>query len=221
MVRLARELGVAPSLIHYFTGSRDDLLSAVMNEALRARAASSPVPTGDWRTDLEALLRHTHDMQLKWKGITTYVTSHNRYRLFQRVVPGQQDYGLVFFDRVGRILQSSGLNSRQAAIIYHLLMLFLTSVASAHINQQEPAVHRNFLVRRLAKIDSNEFPGAAFMMEQFAGIDTSTTFEYGLELFLDAIAYLVAGSAEKAPVSHAPLHRKRRSHSKPSSPVKQ
>ena len=84
IARLARELGVTTSLIHYFVGSRDELLSTVLNRALKLRSESYPPLTGRWREDLETLLRQTHHSQLQWKGITSYVATHNRHRLFQR-----------------------------------------------------------------------------------------------------------------------------------------
>src|SRR4051812_26675417 len=37
MVGLARELGVTPALIHYYIGSRDDLISGVANRYFEAR----------------------------------------------------------------------------------------------------------------------------------------------------------------------------------------
>lgn len=187
VARLARELGVTTSLIHYFVGSRDELLSAVFNRALQARAATYPPLTGRWREDLETLLRQTHRFQLEWKGITTYVATHNRHRLFQRVGPGDVDYGLVFFDRVGRILQSAGLAQRHAALAYHLLMLFLTSLASAHVYRQEPAEHQSYLREHLQLFPPAEYEGAHFLMPEFSGLSTATTFEEGLRLLLDGI----------------------------------
>ena len=83
---------------------REKLLSAVFNEALRRRVRKYPPLTGDWRADLEAILRQSYDLQLKSKGLTSYIATHNRNRLFQEVKPGEVDYGLVLFDRVGAIL---------------------------------------------------------------------------------------------------------------------
>lgn len=187
MARLARDLGVAPGLIHYFMGSRDDLLSAVFNEALKRRVAQYPPLTGQWREDMEALLTQTLRFQLQWKGITTYVATHNRYRLFQRVEPGQTDYGLVFFDRMGRILESGGFSQAQAAMAYHLLMLFMTSVSNAHVNRQEPVQHQAYLLDHLSMFPPQDYPGAQFLMPAFARISTQASFEQGLRLLLDGI----------------------------------
>lgn len=188
IARLARELGVTTSLIHYFVGSRDELLSAVFNQVLKVRSENYPPLTGEWREDLEAQLRQTHQSQLEWKGITTYVATHNRHRLFQRVGPGEVDYGLVFFDRIGRILKSAGLSRKHAALAYHLIMLFLTAVASAHVNRQEPAQHQAYLREHLALFPRKEYEGAYFLMPEFSRLSTTVTFEEGMRLLLDGIS---------------------------------
>ena len=188
IARLARERGVTTSLIHYFVVSRDELLSAVFNRVLKLRAEAYPPLTGRWREDLETQLLQTHESQLQWKGITTYVATHNRYRLFQRVGPGEVDYGLVFFDRIGRILKSAGLTQQHAALAYHLIMLFMTSVASAHVNRQEPVAHQAYLREHLNQFPGALFEGAHFLMPEFSSISTATTFEEGRRLLLDGIS---------------------------------
>lgn len=188
IARLARELGVTTSLIHYFVGSRDELLSTVLNRALKLRSENYPPLTGRWREDLEAHLRQTHCSQLQWKGITSYVANHNRHRLFQRVGPGEVDYGLVFFDRLGRILKSAGLPRKHAALAYHLVMLFMTAVASSHVNRQEPVEHRSYLREHLELFPRTEYEGAYFLMPEFSRLNTATTFEEGMRLMLDGIS---------------------------------
>lgn len=187
MVRLGRELGVAPGLIHYFVGSRDELLSLVINSALKERAEGFPALTGDWRADLAAVLRQTLEMQLRWKGITTYVASHNKYRLFQNVSGDEQDYGVVFFDHIGRILKSGGFTAPKAAMAYHLLMLFLTAVASAHVNRQEPSAHREYILEHLSRFPAPKFAGSTFLAKDFTAIDTEKSFRQGLQILLDGI----------------------------------
>jgi AcrR family transcriptional regulator len=186
IMRLSREMDVTPALIHYFTGGRDKLLSAVMNHAM---AADGPrvQSTGKWLTDLEALTRDALRFQTKWKGITTYQQSHNKHRLFQDEDPEINDQGLAFFDRVGRILQSSGMTPERAAMAYHLLMLFMTSVANNHVNKQQPASHRHFLKGRHQQLDAKMHPGADFMLDAFSEITTESTFETGLQVLLATI----------------------------------
>ncbi len=187
IARLANELGVATSLIHYFLGSRDDILSLMLNYALKEVCDRAPPLTGQWRADAEALLREVQQMQSRWKGITAQIATSSRYRLFQHQLLDGKDYGLVFFDRMGRILQSGGFSGAQAASAHHLLMLFLVSVASAQVFQQEPSAKREYLRGHVGQFPAGDYPGCAFMLDDFAAIDTPTTFEKGLRLLLDGI----------------------------------
>ena len=188
MVRLAREMGVAPALIHYYVGSRDGLLSAVMNFAFKERVENLPPLTGDWRVDLEAVARISHRMHARWPGLASYIVTHNRFRLFQKVQPGEVDYGLAFFDHLGRILRSGGFSKDQAALAYHLLMLFLVGVGAATAHRQTPSEHGEFIVGYVSQSDPQRLPGAAFLAKPFAKIDERRTFEGGLKLLLDGFA---------------------------------
>lgn len=203
IARLSRELGVATGLIHYFVGSRDELLSQLINLALKERAESFPPLSDNWRADLEALLRHAIDLQIRWKGITAYVATHNKYRLFQRVEKGERDYGLVFFDRMGQILRRSGLKPAQAAMAYHLLMMFAAGVASSAVNRQEPALHKEFILSHLALFPKSEYPGAMFIGKPFTSIDTPQTLKQGLRLLLDSIERLAEEATDAAPEASA------------------
>lgn len=186
IARLAADLGVSTGLIHYFVGSRDAMLATVLNESLRSFVGSLHPPTGHWRQDLASLLVQTHRSKLTWKGITTYLAEHNRYRLFHEVGPGERDYGLAFFDRFGRIMQSGGFSGTQAAMAYHLSMLFLESVAVSHLRHRMPAEHNRYLLDHMAQFDAKDHAGAAFMMDSFASLDTETTFSDGLAVLLNA-----------------------------------
>lgn len=188
ITRLARELGVTPGLIHYYVGSRDDLLSAVMNNAFRDRMSEVPPLTGDWRGDLEGVARAVQRTHARWPALATYIATHNRFRLFQKVQPGETDYGLAFFDHMGRIFANGGFTPSQSALAYHLLMTFLVSVGSATANRQAPKEHEDFIVGYVSRFDPDAVPGAAYLVRPFAKIDAQGTFEAGLSLLLDGFA---------------------------------
>jgi len=188
MVRVARELGVAPGLIHYYLGSRDDLLSRVINYAFKERVDALPRLTGDWRADLEGVARSAVEVTARWPGLGTYILTHNRFRLFQRVGPGETDFGLAFFDHIGRILKDAGFTSTQAALGYHLLMLFITSISAEVENRQAPGTHHDYIVGYVSRFDRTEVPGATYLVSSFAKLDTANTFEAGLRLVLDGFA---------------------------------
>jgi len=185
MVRVARELGVAAGLVHYYLGSRDDLLSAVINVAFEERLEALPAPTGDWRADLEGVARSALDVTARWPGLGAYMMTRNRFRLFQRIQPGETDFGLAYFDQVGRILRDAGFPSAKAALVFHLLMLFIISIAVERENRQAPGLHEEFIVGYVAQSNRSSIPGASFLVGPFAKIDNDTTFETGLRLMLD------------------------------------
>jgi AcrR family transcriptional regulator len=211
MVRLAREMGVTPALIHYYVGSRDDLLSAVLNFAFRDRLNALPPLTGSWRRDLEAVARVTQKTHAKWPGLAAYIATHNRFRLFQKVQPGETDYGLAFFDHMGRIFKSGGFTPSQAALAYHLLMTFLVAIGSSAANRLAPKEHEDFIVGYVTKkSDASQVPGASYLVKPFAKIDVLTTFESGLQLLLDGFEQWLS---DKLP---SPARRPKKRAAKPS-----
>ncbi|MGD9944354.1 MAG: TetR/AcrR family transcriptional regulator [Burkholderiaceae bacterium] len=211
MMRLARELGITPGLVHYYVGSRDELISAIINIAYRERVEALPQPSGDWRRDLEAVALISSRMMLRWKGVASYVATHNRNRLFQTLAAGETDWGLAFFDRVGRILQQGGFSAEQAAMAYHLLMLFLVGVGSADAHRQTPAQHRDFIRGYVGRPEADGHDGARFLVGPFTQIDTETTLRAGLALLLDGFAGWLRGEGAVSAAAGAPARTATRS----------
>lgn len=195
IARLARELGVVTGLIHYYIGNRNDLLSGVINAALHDRLVSLPPIVGDWRVDLRALARSSLESYARWPGLATYIATQNRFRLFQRVQPGETDYGLAYFDHVGRIFQQGGFTKSQAAMAYHLLMLFVTSMATESAHHQAPAEHKDFITGYVSGFDSESIPGATYLAGAFSELDNPTTFDAGMQLLLTGFEEWLAPNA--------------------------
>lgn len=185
MVRVAREMGVAPGLVHYYVGSKDDLLSAVLNAAFKERVMALPPVTGDWRVDLEGVCRSGLKTLARWPGVAHYIATQNRFRLFQRVQPGETDYGLAYFDHLGRILEHAGFTPTQAAVAYDLTMMFVTSISVEFANRQAPGEHEDFITGYVSRFDRKQIPGAAFLVGPFAKIDSERRLDAGLKLMLD------------------------------------
>lgn len=189
MVRLGRELGVAAGLIHYYMGSRDGLISAVINQAFKERMQLLPAFSGNWRIDAEAFARASVESLGQWPGMATYVLTENRFRLFQRVAPGETDYGLAYFDHVGRMLKQANFSGPNAAVAYHLLMLFISVIAAEKENKQAPGLHADFINSYIARHSDQQYPGAKFLAAPFSGIESETTFEQGLSVLLDGMEF--------------------------------
>ncbi|MCS8129852.1 TetR/AcrR family transcriptional regulator C-terminal domain-containing protein [Pseudomonas aeruginosa] len=184
MVRVGKALGVAPGMVHYHLGSRDALVSTMLNTAFKERVQQLPPLTEDWRNDLEAFARSSLTTLERWPGMATYILTENKFRLFQRVQSGETDYGLAYFDHIGRILSQAGLPAPLAAMAYHLLLLFISVIAAEKENHQAPNAHGQFIGTYLSK-SAHKYPGACFLAEYFAKVDSSSTFDTGLTLLLD------------------------------------
>ena len=185
MVRIGKELGVAAGMVHYHMGSRDELISAVINAAFKERLERLPSPTGEWRHDLEQFALSSLDTMGRWPGLATYILTENKFRLFQRVQPGETDYGLAYFDHMGRILMAMGVSGAMGAMIYHLLLLFVSVIAAEKENRQSPKTHGDFISGYLARFASDSYPGAAFLAEPFAALNSPATYETGVNILLD------------------------------------
>ena len=187
VVRIARELGVTPALIHYYLGGREALTSGVMNRYYRQLAEALPQQTGEWQSDVAAVMRVIYDKQVKYGGIAAYVMTHNRYRLFQDVAPGEPDYGVVYFDRLAGCVRQAGVDASTTAMFVHLLLQHVLASAYQQTSHQVPGEHHAFLLSRLARVDPHERPNLHFMLEEFSSLDGGAAFEAGLALLLDGI----------------------------------
>ncbi len=190
MVRLAKEFGVVPGLIHYYLGSRDDLISGVVNHYFSKRTESMPQPSGDWQADVRKIARAVLANMLKYRGIADYIATHNRFRLFQKVLPGETDYGLEFFNNFADVLRQGGLSNKAAALGYHLLMQYLVSSAMSEISRLTPGKHENFILAQLEGLDKDKYSGALYVAKEFARLESDKTFNAGLDMLIDGIARL-------------------------------
>lgn len=187
MVQLAKDFGVAPGLIHYYLGGRDQLVSGVLNDYYRQRLQRAPALTGNWRADVEDIVRRSFQVAIENPGVSIYVASHNRYRLFQDVQPGETDYGLEFFNRMTSAIKQGGFSAEQVALGYHLLAQYLVAASMAEAGRQLPAYHQAFIQNKLDSVSAEQYPGARFVSKPFSHLSSDTAFEEGLRITLDGI----------------------------------
>lgn len=188
IARLAREFDVTPGLVHYYVGSHDDILTAVINLAYRERMESFPPLTGNWQADLKAHMTCTYRMLTRWRGIAAYLANHNKYRLFQNVPPGEADYGLLQFDRAGRILRSSGMSASDAARAFQILVLFVQGAAASELNFFSPSVHREFFLSRIDALPRGTSAGARFLGRKIVLQQPAEIFEKGIDALIGSFA---------------------------------
>jgi hypothetical protein len=197
VVRVARELGVTPALIHYYMpGGRDALTSGVMNAFYKELIGEWPKIGGVyWREDLEAVASTVYRVHIRYPGVAAYVVSHNKYRMIQEVEKDETDYGLLFFERFTSTVQAIGFDAQNTGIYAHLLVDFITANAHATVRHLWPGEHRDFLDRRLSQLNPSQFPAAHFVRKGLTSLNASEAFTIGLRLFLNALeSYRLAGS---------------------------
>jgi len=199
IIGLARDFGVTPALIHYYAGSRDDLISGVINRYFMARVELlRPLTRRNWRQNVEEHARGVFGTMKKYGGVLRYLMSHNRFRLFQQVGAGETDYGLVHLNRVAEIFRSGGFNAEQCALGYHLLMQYVMTAAYAEVNRQLPAEHEAYILGRIQASSAEQYPAAHFFAKPFARVDAQTAFDAGLKIMLDGMQGWLAKPAKKA-----------------------
>jgi len=202
MVRVARELGVTPALIHYYLDGRDALTSGVMNSFYREMLADWPVASGRWREDIQAVADHVYAIYVAYAGVAAYVISHTRFRMAQRVAPGETDYGLLLFERIVGVVREAGFDAARTGMYANLLMEFIISGAYATVRHRWPGEHGDFLDRVFAKLDRKQYPHTQFVRSTLISLDGSAAFREGMHLVLNGIdqerSKLSRGSATRA-----------------------
>ncbi|MDB5929068.1 MAG: TetR family transcriptional regulator [Polaromonas sp.] len=184
MVGLAKELGVAPTLIHYYIGSRDDLISGVANRYFKERVSRLQPLTGNWKEDLQREATQSFKMGIEYGGVLRYMMSHNRFRVFQQVSAGETDYGVLYLDRMASIFKNAGFTRQQSALGFHLLSQYVMSSSYAEVSRQLPGFHEAYIRHNIDSYPESELCGARYFAEAFSTLDSKTSFPEGLKLLI-------------------------------------
>lgn len=189
IVRVARELGVTPALIHYYiAGGRDAVTSGVMNAFYKEVVTAWPdAQHVDWRENIEVVASHVYRAHIRYPGIAAYVVSNNKFRMIQDVAKGEIDHGILFFERFASAMQSIGFDATDTGIYSHLLMDFITSNAHATVRHLWPGEHREYLDRKLSQLDPKRFPATHFVRKGLVSLNASEAFTIGLRIILNAL----------------------------------
>lgn len=189
-VGLAKELGVVPGALHYHIGTKDDLVSAILNrfyKDLLARIVALPAAR-NWRDridDLAMLLLQAHGAH---RGATQHILMHSKFRVFQQVREGETDYGALYLDKVFSMFQEAGFGPKQTAQFYHALAFHCLTAAGSQASRLAPIDHEAFLLEKAADYANGSMPGLKYALRQFARVNATQTFRIGLEALLDRFA---------------------------------
>ncbi|HDR9872837.1 TPA: TetR/AcrR family transcriptional regulator [Burkholderia cenocepacia] len=187
VVKVAKELGVTPGLIHYYLGGRDPLTSGVMNSFYREMVESWPIEQGDWRHNMEIVADAMYRAHIRYPGVAAYVIAHNRFRLFQELEAGESDYGVIVFEKVLSTVRGMGFDALRTAMYGHIFVDFIISNAQATVRHRWPGEHKDFLDSRLKELDPVTYPTVHYVRESYIKLNALSTFSAGLTLLLDAL----------------------------------
>jgi AcrR family transcriptional regulator len=183
MVRLAKSLNVRPGTIHYHLGSRDALVSGVMNRFYRGLLGDLEAadPAATWQEEVRRIGWVWLNARLVHPGVANYVASNDRFRVFQKTEGGEEDYGALYMDRVFTLLRNAGFSPDIAAECWHLMALYADATAQTISMGHAPAAHSTFLLDRARRHDAVTFPGLAFGLPALAQLDAREAFSRSLD----------------------------------------
>ncbi|HSV78085.1 MAG TPA: TetR/AcrR family transcriptional regulator C-terminal domain-containing protein [Ramlibacter sp.] len=208
VVLVARELGVAPALIHYYLGGRDPLTSGVMNAFWRSVVDGWPLEVGDWVRDLEVVAEALYRALLRYPGIASYVISQNKFRVLQDVADDEIDYGMLFLEKFTTTVRRAGFDPMHTGVYAHLMLELVTSYAHATVSRRWPGQHSDYLKQRIDKLDPATHPSMYYVRDTLTGLNGSEAFAVGLRLMLNALeGELRRRSAQQAPQGAALARR--------------
>jgi AcrR family transcriptional regulator len=189
-VQLAKELGVVPGSLHYHIGTKDDLNSAILNRFYKdlLKRLRNEISGGSWRDRISSVAWILLESWRQHRGAAEHIQTRARYRVFQKVREGEQDYGAVFLDHVFTLFKEAGFTAHQTALFYHTLALHCLASANSDSGRLEPAVHGTFLKQRAETNDSARYPGLGYALTEFADIRSDEAFRLGLAALLDRFA---------------------------------
>lgn len=212
---MAHAFAVTPGLIHYYLSSRNALTSGVMNAFFRKLVRRLPLPGDDWRNDIMETANAMYSAYAEYRGVASYLLSHNRYRLIQDVDANETDFGLVFFDRISGCVRQAQLGPRQTAVFVHLLLQHVLISARQQSGHQLPGDHQKFLMSNVNADVLKSLPNARFIWQSFTALRGETAFVAGLELIVRGI--------ERSRAAHpdilARARSRKRSEARPTSTV--
>jgi AcrR family transcriptional regulator len=199
IVRLAADLGVQPGTIHYHLGSRENLITAVMNRFYREilDKVDAGRPGSTWQDELRRYGEVWLEEKLLHSGVANYIASNDRFRVFQKPFDDESDHGARFMDRVFAVLLAAGFTPDDAAQCWHLLALYTNATAQTISMKHAPAEHSDFLLGRAQRYDKTAYPGLAFALPALARLDARAAFKRSFDGLLAGYTAQLLPAAQK------------------------
>lgn len=191
-VQLAKEFNVKPGALHYHIGTKDDLASAILNRfyaGLLRRLEDAP-DDPDWRRRLSHFAHTLMNSQRDHRGAAEHILTHAKFRVFQKVQPGETDNGAAYLNHAFALIRDAGFDAQTGALLYHILALLSLSSATSASSRLEPSAHEDFLLRKADTFAPGSMPGLEFGLRAFSRVRTDDAFQQSLDAILDHFAPL-------------------------------
>ena len=181
IVRVAESFNVQAGTVHYHVGSREALITGALNRFYRLLGERIDARNSQprWQEELRRIATIWFDIKTEYPGIAHYMAAEDRFRVFQKPMPGEPDYGAAFMDRVFRLVKTAGFSPVLAAECWHQLALLTTATAREITSHHGPA-EAAFLLDRSAAL-GGEYTGLGFALPALARLDIRTVFQRGLD----------------------------------------
>ncbi|MFD8993508.1 TetR/AcrR family transcriptional regulator [Streptomyces abikoensis] len=181
MRRVAKELDTGPASLYVYVANRDDLMAAMLDEALTQVPLTSQ---GTWREQLQALA-------------TTAIEAMSRHEGLAAVALGAiptSDNALLVLDRMLALLKQAGLDDTTAAWAVDLFWLHIAAAATeqsaydARGSEEEATI--SAADRRYASLPTDRYPMITSLRQAlFSPGDRDT---WGLNVLINGILHTPA-----------------------------
>ncbi|WP_329409320.1 TetR/AcrR family transcriptional regulator [Streptomyces sp. NBC_00704] len=176
MRRVARELDTGPASLYVYVAHREDLMAAMLDEALALVPLTAP---GTWREQLRALVAAGVEAMGRHEGLAAVALG---------AIP-TGDNALLVLDRVLALLKQGGLDDVTAAWAVDLLYLHMAAAAAEHSARASRGGDESGVVadaeRRYAALPADRYPTiTALRPALFSSGDRDS---WGLDVLLNGI----------------------------------
>ncbi|MCM1973860.1 TetR/AcrR family transcriptional regulator [Streptomyces sp. G1] len=120
MRRVAKELDTGPASLYVYVANRDDLMAAMLDQALAPVPHTAPPAGTGWRERLHALMRAAIEAMSRHEGLAQVALG---------AIP-TGDNALLVIDRMLALLKEGGLDDTTAAWAVDLLYLHAAAAAA-------------------------------------------------------------------------------------------
>ena len=175
MRRVAERLGIGTMTLYGYFSDKDALLDALIDAS--GTQLTPPLPEGDWKTSLRALMLALHDQLIEHPFLV-------ELRLRRPIVTAQ---AMRWTEAALSILHQAGLNPPEAAEVFRPLFVYTFGHAAFLPRNDEPDVVAQARAAILS-LPPEEYPLVTTAAQELGeALIGQEPYELGLDLLLDGI----------------------------------